>query len=145
MSNEASQQRKIRIQHQEWLTQHRMAQKPLKPKGSCTSHIPGERCSSSLQRASDTEELLLNQSCSQTVPATALRQAKPTPHLDSALWANSLPLSMRWAWIQASRTPKIWRARASELLHLSFKGFLSAGFMISAQHHANCSDIAAYS
>lgn len=122
-SNEASQQRKMRIQHQEWLMQCRIVQKPLKPMGSYVSHIPGERRS--------------------LIPANCIRYRK--------YHTSVMPCGLthpRFAhllgWVQASRAPKNL-ASNTELLHLSFKGFLSAAFMISTQHHSNCSDMAAYS
>lgn len=94
-----------------------MVQKPLKANGSCVSHIPSKCCFSPLQTAPDPEELLLNQSYFQKAPATALLCKKSWNHA-----SNTVPLSMHWAAVQASRIPKFWTVTEIELLHLSFEG-----------------------
>lgn len=62
----------------------------------------------------------------------------------NALWANP-PSLCPCVGLGLSQQGSQKLASNTELLHLSFKSFLSAAFMISAQHHANCGDMAAYS
>lgn len=88
-SNEASQQRKMRIQHQEWLMQCRIVQKPLKPTGSYVNHIPGE--------------------CRSLIPANCIRYREyhtsvmpcglTHPHFAHVL-----------GWVRASGAPTVWLA-----------------------------------